>query len=101
MRELNNNPNRYSEEVKDLQNAIANFTNNKEAKDFNEESIRKLSNMWKKLKAVFEKEQAVHARETADANDALQEAQHEKEAFQRYIENTIDINNDKYGGSGK
>lgn len=101
MRELNNNPNRYSGDVKKLQDAIANFANNKTAADFNEENIRKLSNMWKKLKGVFEKEQAAHARETADANDALQEAQHEKEAFQRYIENAIDINNDKYGGSGK
>lgn len=101
MRELNNNPSRYSGDVKKLQDAIANFANNKTAADFNEENIRKLSNMWKKLKGVFEKEQAAHARETADANDALQEAQHEKEAFQRYIENTININNDKYGGSGK
>lgn len=101
MRELNNNPSRYSGDVKKLQDAIANFANNKTAADFNEENIRKLSNMWKKLKGVFEKEQAAHARETADANDALQEAQHEKEAFQRYIENAIDISNDKYGGSGK
>ena len=101
MRELNNNPNRYSDDVKKLQSAIATFANGKTAADFNEDKIRELSNMWKKLKGVFEREQAEHARETADANDALQDAQHEKEAFQRYIENTININNDKYGGSGK
>lgn len=101
MRELNNNSNRYGDEVKNLQREIENFTIGKTAADFTEENIRELSNKWKKLKGIFEREQAVHARETADANDALQDAQHEKEAFQRYIENTININNDKYGGSGK
>lgn len=99
MRELNNNPNRYSDEVKELQTEIANFANGKGIADFNENAMRELSNKWKKLKGVFEREQAEHARNTADANDVLQEAQHEKEAFQRYIQNTININNDKYGGS--
>lgn len=99
MRELNNNPNRYSGEVKKLQTEIANFANGKDIKNFNEEAMRELSDKWKKLKGVFEKEQAEHARNTADANDVLQESQHEKEAFQRYIQNTININNDKYGGS--
>ena len=69
--------------------------------NFNEKTMREISKKWGQLKDAFEREQAEHARETADANDVLQDAQHEKEAFQRYIENTVNINNDKYGGSGK
>lgn len=99
VREVSTNPTRYSEDVTKLLNNITAAVNEK--KDINEKTMSEVAKSWSALKEIFNREQAVHARETADANDALQEAQHEKEAFQRYIENTIDINNDKYGGSGK
>lgn len=99
VREVSTNPTRYSEDVTKLLNDITAAVN--EEKDINEKTMSDVAKSWSALKEIFNREQAVHARETADANDALQEAQHEKEAFQRYIENTIDINNDKYGGSGK
>lgn len=99
VREVNTNPTRYSSTVTDLLNNITTKINNKD--DITEANMKKITKMWSDLKEIFNREQAEHARETADANDALQDAQHEKEAFQRYIENTININNDKYGGSGK
>ncbi len=99
VREVSTNPTRYSEDVTKLLNEITAAVN--EEKDINEKTMSDVAKSWSALKEIFNREQAVHARETADANDALQDAQHEKEAFQRYIENTVNINNDKYGGSGK
>lgn len=113
IREINSHPNRYDKEVieekdgdkivrKSIMNVLGEITRAVGSESsFNEKTMREISKKWGQLKDAFEREQAEHARETADANDALQDAQHEKEAFQRYIENTININNDKYGGSGK
>lgn len=113
IREINSHPNRYDKEVieekdgdktvrKSIMDVLGEITHAVGSESsFNEKTMREISKKWGQLKDAFEREQAERARETADANDTLQDAQHEKEAFQRYIENTININNDKYGGSGK
>lgn len=113
IREVNSHPNRYNKEIieekvgnniirKSIMDVLGEINSTiRDESNFNEKTMREISKKWGQLKDAFEREQAEHARETADANDVLQDAQHEKEAFQRYIENTVNINNDKYGGSGK